>query len=256
MDSGLSVLKDADLSGTLEATLERAQQIDPPDRFRADHQQFLQFLKDALPYVRQHDQSVAGDDLVSVFAAQAEALVRRERLSHQTSHDFCRAVLVPDGPPPPGVPPPPPICGADGPLPGGEYGLALHDIFGRYQSEFGPRVTSFPPVFTQDELFAALLTINPLIETVIKETLEEVKALEPPAELRADHDRLIQYLEENLETASAITRAAEARDLDRIQDDLFPRSGEVLCSAVQDLPPTVRPIVSVVFGEEIPEFCG
>ena len=89
----------------------------------------------------------------------------------------------------------------------------------------------------------------------MEETGRQIRELEPPVELRLDHDVVLQYFEETLEVARAITRAAEAQDRAKLETELFPRSGEVLCRARVSLSPEVIPIVSIFFGPQIPEFC-
>ncbi len=249
----LDVLGEADVSATFAAARKQVEQLSPPDKFGPDHSRYLEFLNEATPYLHDHDQAVQGGDLVGVFVGRAHAFVARGKMRRGVSAGFCNALThgAPEG-----APTRSPFCGGEGEqLPGGEYGTALHAIFRLYATEFNPRVSSFPPAFTPDELYSSLAILNPEIETVIEEARDMVMALTPSAELRADHDRLILYLEENLELARAISQAARDQDGVGLRTDLFPESGIVLCNAQRELSPTIRPLVTPFFGDEVPEQC-
>ena len=162
----------------------------------------------------------------------------------EVSPALCRAATIP--------PRAATFCDTGDPLPGGQYGVELRSAFKRFVVEFGPRVSSFPQAFTPEERFAGLEVLQPEIERALEESIESISALEPPAEFQADHDRLIQYLEETLDTARAITAAAAARDFPKTQEQ-FARSGEVLCTAYTDLSHEFRSLVSFFFT---PQACG
>ena len=249
----LDVLGEADVSGKLEDAHQQAEQLSPPESLRPDHSLYMRFMEEAGGHIRDHDQAVQAGDLVSVFVRRAHAFVARGKMIRAVSPAFCDA-LTRD--PPGGGPPHRSFCnGEGGELPGGEYGTALHAIFEQYASEFNPRVSSFSPAFTPEELYASLAILNPEIETMIEEARDMVMALAPPAELRADHDRVILYLEENLELAREISQAARDQDGAELRTDLFPESGIVLCNAQRELSDAIRPLVAPFFGDEVPELC-
>ena len=245
------VLQEADISRTLATQLEASEQLSPPNHFRSDHERYRQFLHDVTPFVRDHDRAVEAADLVGVFVNRAEGFAIRERFENEMSPTFCKAIAPPDAPSDDVAA----DCDGSESLPGGEYGAKVHAIMKQYRAEFGPRVSSFPPMMTPKELFAALLALNREIETVIGEALQALEELEPPAEFRTDHARLLQYFEENLNLARAITRAAEEQDDEKLRSEYFPESGVVLCGAKQDLSPAIRPIVDTFFSFDEPEPC-
>ena len=255
----LGVLKEADISGTLKTVLGDVEQLNPPDRFRADHERFVQFLRDeGIPYSGEHDRAVDDGDLVGVVVGRARLLAARGRVDIEVSPVFNIALSGSDAPPidDGGPPDPPPInrIDGDGPFPEGAYEAELSDIVGSFITEFRPRVTGFLRALTPDELFESLAILQPEIEAVLKEAGESVRALEPPNELRADHEVLIRYFEETLEVARAITRAAKDQDSAKLREE-FTRSGIVLCDARRDLSPALIPIVVPIFGPEISEPC-
>ena len=77
----------------------------------------------------------------------------------------------------------------------------------------------------------------------------------PLAEFQWDHDRLIKYLDENLDTAHAITNAAKAQDESKLRDDLFPASGDVFCAAQREFTEEIRSLIAPYLGDRIPPQC-
>ena len=232
------VLQAADVSETVQAVLTDIEQLTPPDRFRDDHERYVRALSDTVPFAQEHDRAIEVRDLVSVFVARSRMLAAQQRALAEASPAICRAAAI--------EPRAATFCDTGDPLPGGEYGVELRTVFKRYSAEFGPRVSSFPAAFTPEERFQALEVLQPEIEQVLDETAESVRALEPPTELRADHDRLVLFLEETLDVARAITQAAEDRDFDRTQVE-FIRSGTVLCDAHADLSATMKRLLAFYF---------
>ena len=233
------MLSDADISGTFETMLGEAEQLEAPEAFQSDHDSYLQSLRASLPLSRDFDQAIDDGDLVGVQLARTELFLSDTRLLLETSSTFCQAALLSDIPP---------GCASAEPPPGGAYGAELHAIFRRYVTEFGPRVSAFPAALTPEERFETLEALQPGIISAIEEGLASVKALEPPAELRADHDRLIQYFEETLEVSRAISQAAEDRDFASTEEE-FQRSGVVFCSAVRDISAEVKSMIGGFFQD-------
>ncbi len=225
--------------------VQQAEQLDAPDRYQSDHDSYLQSLRDSLPLSRDFDLAIDDSDLVAVQLARTELFLSRTRLLLQASPAFCQAALESDLSP---------SCASAEPPAGGAYGAELYAIFRRFAAEFSPRVGAFPPAYTPEERFATLEALQPEIISALEEALGSVRALEPPAELRADHDRVIQYFEETLDVSRAISQAAEDRDFAATEEQ-FQRSGAVVCSAVQDLSPEVLPIVAAFFKGPA-EDCG
>ena len=246
----LGVLGEAEISVVFDTTRQQVEQLAPPETFLSDHEAYLDFTRGAGTFFIEHDQAVGDGDLVAIFMARAHALVARERLIRTASAPFCLTLMTQGD-----DESIPPVCDPNESLPGGEYGAAVHAALDRYQGEFVPRVGSFPPIFTPEELYAALASLNPEIEVVIQETRELLQGLEPLAEFRNDHGRLIKYLEENLGTAQAITSAARSQDETKLRDELFPESGDVFCAAQRDFSEEFRPLIAPYFGDEIPPQC-
>ena len=217
-------LEKANLTAALESSLERVEQLAPPDRFRADHERFIELRQNAVQLSRQHDKAVEDDDIVEVFLIRAQFVVARSNFFINISPKFC-AGIIPESI---GVQAFDPRCGSDSPLPGGAYGVNLRAIMEQYQADFSSRVASFPLMMSPDEFFTALIRLNPEIEVAIEQALLAAQELEPPAEFLTDHGRLLQYFEENLQLSRAITSAARNREGDKLRMEYFPESGAVL----------------------------
>ena len=254
----LSVLQEASIGAARETLLHELEQFDPPDRFRTEHEQYVQFLRDQVPLTHEHDQRAADGDLLGVAAYRAKLLAARRTFVAGLSPAFCNAMMVPpdaladeqaNGPADA------PFCRVNDQLPSGEYGIELHNILKRFGAEFGPRVGGFLPALTREEFFGYLAVIQPEVEALLEETGRQVRTLKPPAELGADHDVVLRFLEETLEIARAITRAAENQERAKLETELFPLSGEVLCKAERALSSEIRPVVDPYFGPEAPAFC-
>lgn len=235
----LAVLRDADIGGTFQTMVAGAEQLEAPDVFQSDHDSYLQSLRASLPLSHDFEQALDDGDLVGVQLIRTELLLSRGRLLIETSSTFCQAALQS------GVSP---GCASAEPPPGGAFGAALQGIFRRYVTEFDPRVSAFPAAFTPEERFETLEALQSDIISAIEEGMESVRVVEPPAELRADNDRLIQYFEETLEVSRAISQAAEDRDFASTEEE-FQRSGIVFCNAVRDLSAEVKSMISVFFQD-------
>ena len=98
------------------------------------------------------------------------------------------------------------------------------------------------------------MLINPEIEKVLEEAGARVRALQPPSNYQSDHAVIVRFLEENLETARGITKAAQDQD-GVAQRAYFTESGAVLCRAVRALSDEIRPILGPHFSSDVPQ-CG
>ena len=125
------VLDQAQVSETLQATLDDVGHLSAPPRFQADHERYVARLRDVVDAARKHDQSLEDRDLVSVFIARARIRVAGRLALTEVSPTFCQSVADPHEARV--------IC-YGGPLPDGEYGVEVRTIFKRFAAEFGPRV--------------------------------------------------------------------------------------------------------------------
>ena len=245
----LSVLREADLPAAQDHFLQEVQELDPPERFRQDHESLVLFLTEQTEYLTKfYYQTLEDNDLVPFVVGRANIGVAQQLLLLDVSGPFCRTLF-------PAVPGPT-RCDTGEPASGGAYGAEIQEILKRHGAEFGPRVSGFLSALTPEELFASLAALQTEIEGVIANTRDELRDVEPPEEVRADHERLVQYFVEILEVARDITQAARDQDQAKLLNELFPESGIVLCDARGDFSEDYLPIVAPSFGDEEPEFCA
>ena len=239
----LQAITDTNSVSATRRLQETLSQLTPPARFREDHERLVAFTSE---FEADYDTeaALARGDLFQVIVDRKDFLLGYGRAVQQSSLPFCNALAFGDA----SI-----VCDTD--VPGGEYGVQLRTILNTYLAvEFFPRVTSFPLGLSQEEVFEGLLLINPEIEAVLEAAGARVRALQPPSNYQSDHDVIVRFLEENLETARGITKAA--RDQDGVaQRAYFTESGAVLCRAVRALSDEIRPILGPHFSSDVPQ-CG
>ncbi len=231
--------------------VEQAEALVPPTRFAADHGRFLDFMRSARDIAHEVQAALDARDIAGVALGGVQFLLLQARsAAGYVSPTFCVHSFGPAANLPPGVVRP--LCNAPDELPGGEYGRRVHAIFLDFSIEFGPRVTGVLQSMPPRDLYAFLGEIQPDVERLIGETRAAMRELTPPEDLRADHARVVRFLDEILEVAEAITAAAAAQNLNAVLTE-FGRSGEVTNSAVESISDQYRPLVEPYFGFTSPD---
>ena len=237
------VMSESDLTGAYESTLRDREQLSPPNRFEADHERLLALSHTVVDLSRHHDAAIARQDLVDVFITRARFGVARGNFFYESSPAFACGASPEDL----GVPFYDFTCGQQEPLPGGVYGEQLFKVMRKVEADFSPRVSSFPPMMSPDELFASLLILNPEIEAVLEEASTAAAALEPPEEFVDDHETLVTFFDELLVLSRQITQAARDGQLDKLRFEYFPESGAVPQPASEQFSEAFRPLVTPYF---------
>ena len=234
-------LKEAGAGTAFQETVEALEQLDPPQRFRADHGIWVRTARELYRVDNQIIQALDEQDAVAFIVINAQLGEVSGRAGLELSPAAC------NGAAPPG-PRPAPGCKSGEPLPGGEYGTQLEAIMGRLDATFSPGAifVFLPPILLPDEIPTLLETLQPKVIEALEEALAQVRRLESPDELRSDHGRLLQYLEDQLLLARDIPSAAAGQDkamlLDRTQ-----RAREVYCDARQEFSESSKPIMRIHF---------
>jgi hypothetical protein len=221
----VTLLQEADFRNALGQLRTDVEAIDPPPAYASDHDRIVQAFVAIDDMGERWDRALAQEDLLSVAAFTAEMEVLYARMLADVSPSICQALQG-------GIPVN--LCAREDAAPH-DYARQLDAIDRRFLAEFQPRVSAFLPAMSEDELIAALLYLQPPIIAALEQAHEDASALEPPDEFRADHERYLRYLEETLTLSRQISSAAEAGDANRLRFELFPASGEILCSAAEDL---------------------
>ena len=225
-----------------DATLEAIEQLDPPQRFRADHDRMLQGIRDLLALDRTIGGSLASQDL-ETFVLSNSGLGETNSLMQLDLHPaVCRAVSTEDNS----------RCNRADPMPGGAYGSELYTIMGRFVARFGPRTVgvSIPPLARNErEVLGILAKLQPEVVTIVEETRAKVRQLEPPADLQVDHNRLLRYFDEQLEEIQTVPIVATQQNIGRLVGSGLP-APSAFCQAQEELSSAIEPIVRVYFGDD------
>ncbi len=100
-----------------------------------------------------------------------------------------------------------------------------------------------------DEILTLVVGIVPDIIAVIEDGTDDIAALQPPAQFRADHDRFVKGLRELLEVQSEFVGAADEGDLFAFAD-IGARAEQIEDELEADLSPEFRKIVQDFFDDD------
>ena len=226
-------------------SLEAIERLDPPERFRADHQRMVETYRELVRVDAEIGQSIANQDLIAfnLLNSQLGEISGLNAVGLSTA--VCHATTDRDSPLD--------VCAPSEPLPGGEYGAQLNVTVRRFQVLFQAYNSATVGPVLPDDLLAIASVQQPKAISLLQETLDEVKRLSPPADLLADHAVLIQYFEESLAGTLNMSSGVETGDSTMLQEEIF-TSGQRLCETGQRFSPAFKPLVSAHF-EGSPEIC-
>ena len=245
-----TTLKDAGAGTAFVETYEALLTLQPPERFQTDHELMVQTAQELVRLDAEIGLAIEDEDLVAFALLNTEMGKVSGRSSFDLSSAVCNAARRPDSPFPS-------TCAPSEPVPGAEYGAELYDIIRRFSPQFDTftGATGLPALVPDEQLDIASI-VQPKINTLIEETVQVVGDLEPPKEFRADHERLLTFLEKLLGMSQAAGRAAEERSQEGLGEALAPYEDE-WCSARRAFSPAFKPIVSVYFqGPDGPPPCS
>jgi 2-phospho-L-lactate guanylyltransferase (CobY/MobA/RfbA family) len=241
----IDTLLAADRPGLATAMLDQLNSLEPPAEYGADHAAFVEVLEASVEFAKQEQIALEDGDLVGAVLLLSELRLLNEEIFLPTvSPQFCSALFQfdPDGSK---------ECeGSDGIEElYGDYGVQLFAAFDRYRREFAPRVGVFYAALSPEERFASLRILQPEIIAAMDNAIVEIEALSPPAELAADHARLLRYFAEIRQTALDINAAIEAEDTPLLLQH-FGASAVVNCNAANDLSDAIDPLLGFFFQPE------
>ena len=254
----LSALRDAGAGTTFDPVIEALEELEPPERFRADHELALEDMRAVAAADRDIGQAAEDADIVAFTLGNMQLGLLQGQLALDVSPEYCEA-LSDD-------PVDRPLCERD--AGGGEYGMALHSIMSRFEVQFSPRVgalmgpepglfaaVTFAPVLTAEDYSRLDAVVGPAIKDVLDEATRQVQALDAPAAFRTDHDRLLRYVDDIGIAVQAALEAGEQQDsIGRMEE--VERARMVFCSAADDFSPEFESIVEVHFDVPDPSFCA
>jgi hypothetical protein len=235
-DALLGALSEAGAGTTFSPTLDALQEIDPPERFRLDHELLLDKIEAADASDRAVAEAGENRDIVAFTVANKELSLALGSLAVETSSAFCFGLEVF-----------PHLCEPGDDLPGGEYGSSLNTIMRDFELNWGSRVgslvdtanpeqfggVSYAPLISAEEYARLFALIGPEVEDVLVSVRESIEALDPSEEFVTDHDRLLQYFDGVADGFRALSQAVE--DDDRVSRlRLIGDQQADWCSARQD----------------------
>ncbi len=238
-------LEEAGAGTAFDAGLAAMEALEPPERFRDEHELALDGLRDFQRVDREVGQAVVDYDLVAFAFANVQLgrLGVENPLQHSSA--FCLARFIDS----------PHLCERPDFSSSGEYGEELYSIMSRLETDVGPAANaSRLPALNDEEILEILNALVPSALDVLEQIDEAVGALDPPDSLETDHDRLVRYLGDLLEVVTELQQAAERGDLTAAREQTL-RLEEVFCTAVGEfLAGPIAPFVIVHFGGIPP--CG
>lgn len=243
--SFFEALEEADVAAAFAPVLERVRALDPPAPYAADHARLLTYLEDAVRLDRILADAVAARDVVAFMVTNPRVGEAGIMIYVNLSAGLCNVVARGDerG-----------FCQRED-LPGGEYGSALAELVAATAAEVLPRTAGPIGLLTPSAQFQALKVLQADLIEVLERAESAVRALEPPGDLRADHQRLLRFFEELGDVVHAIYGATETQDFRRYFDE-SEELADVICRAADDFSPAFDPLVRALFESPLPEAAG
>ena len=237
-------LEDAGAGTSFDSGLAAMEALEPPERFRDEHELALDQLREFQRLDRQVGQAVEDADLVAFALASVQLSELGAESPLQHSESFCLARFT-DAPH---------LCERPDFSSSGGYGEDVYSIVSRIETDVNPGLLgSELPALSDEEALEVLAAVAPSATDALEQIESDVRALDPPAEFVADHDILLEYLGDFLGIATERREAAERGDLEAVRAQ-FPLLIGLFCGAADELSPAFTPFVVVHFGGPIP--CG
>ena len=234
-------LAEAGAGTAFDSGLEALEALEPPERFREEHELALDGLRELQRVDRQVGEAVENNDIIAFALANVQLGAVSVTSALQHSELFCRARF----------PLAANLCERPDFSSAGEYGEDVYAIMGRIESEAMPTLAGQIPALNEEEILEVLDTLGPAALDVLEQSREDAGELEPPAGLEADHERLIQYLDGIVDAATELREAAERRDRAAYMTQQRALM-EAFCTAQSELSPAIAPFLVVHFGAPIP----
>jgi len=257
----LSALVEAGAGTTFDPVLEGLEKLEPPERFAADHETFVDGVRAMVAVDQGIGAAAADEDIVGFELGNVDLFLAEIALRLELSDEACRFVSALRE-----------FCEPENELPGGEYGADLNAVMRTFAAEFSPRsgvlnegpggvfaVLTFVPRYTTEELAELYGAVEADTMAALADASSAVDDLEPPGEFKADHEILQSWLEETSGIFGALFQATGEDD--RNERGSLQEQGRIaFCTAADDFSPEARPLVGLVFdippgGGPEDEFC-
>lgn len=214
----------------VSAALEEARGLDAPPELRAAHRRWIESLEASLAFEKPAREAIDNDDFAALALAIADFATNFLSFVVDVPPGMCEVVT------PESLASTEALCRPGDDLPGREYGERLRSAAQVMPVQIGPRISGLQVAFTDEERLAYLDAIQPDVERLFAQTISDIESLDPPDELRADHEAVLTFFRDLLAVAEEITAATAAGDIDRLSE-LFTESerpAQQLESSVSD----------------------
>lgn len=229
-------LEEAGAGTAFDDGLAALEALDPPERFRVEHDLAVDGLRELQQVDREVGQAVIDNDLVAFALANVRLAKVTVETTLQHSAAFCLARFDAGN-----------LCERPDFSSSGEYGEALYSLFSRIQSDVIPALSAQFPALNDEESLELFNVLAPGALDILEQSEEDLRALGPPEGLEADHDRLVLYLGDLVQIATERQQAVDAGDLDTARAQIG-QLFETFCTAVGEISTAILPFVIVHFG--------
>ncbi len=244
----LSALVEAGAGTTFDPVLEALKEIEPTERFVEDHRLIVEGVARMVEAdqgigAAAADGDIAGFQLGNMNLALAGGAMRLE-----LSSEACNALPAQGA-----------LCAPDFELPGGEYGAALNEVMRGLAAEFMPRVgtlqdspegpflaLTYVLLYSPEELVAVYGAVEADTMAVLADAASAVNDLEPPDDLKTDHERLQAWFDETTDVLEALFLATGEDDQSE-RGSLQAQFMSGICDAVDDFSSEASALVGVFF---------
>ena len=229
-------LESRETAASFALVLERVQELAIPQAYESDHGRLLTYLQESVRLDGDLDRAIAAQDVVAFMLTNPLVDVLGITIYLELSPSLCNVVAR----------------GAfralcrSSELPGGVYGAAVAELVGQTAANVLPRATGPVGLLDPASQFAALERLQADILETLEQMRSDLAALEAPPELRSDHARLQQVLDDLSATFQALYQATGDEDISRfvMESEQVVRQ---LCAAAGEFSPAYRPLVRPLF---------
>jgi len=233
-------LLDAGAGTAFEAALTAVEQIDAPERFKADQAFMVQTLTELVSY--DHDVRSAAEayNLAGFAIANARLTELAILMATQLPESVCRATEAEDLPFS--------LCSSNEQIPGGQYGAELNAAMARFAAGFFARLVNFGPHYEPADIIATEVVLIPEKVDLISGLLADMEGMQPTSGLADDHSKLVGYFEGLSDFTKVGGEALDAQDIAAYRR-VAVESQERYCNAREDLSPEMMRIAGLFFSD-------
>ena len=188
--------------------------LDPPDRFREDHRIWLAATRELLRIDTEAAEAVRDGDLVTFLHLNGDLAETAVRGRLALSPVFCQSTAT--------DPRAAANCTQEGSVLTGEYEIGIDSLFRTYLPSFAAAQSTlaFRLSLTPEEMGQVLSSMAEGSRNSFQAVESALRAMTPPDELLADHERLQAYFSEVLAIVEEVRSLRESGELNEARLEL------------------------------------